>query len=521
MQESAERLRTALSNVVRGSLFDRSPTLLRALRFLVETEASGNGTSLTPYRVAVEAFGKPSDFDPSASASVRVEMNRLRRLLSATSEESPGETGLCVPAGSYRPQVVPAQQGGTSARKHRITPCGQALVVLPALLGGDDVPQHVRIGLASLLVDALARSRELLIVQPFDLRPDDPGLFEACADVYDCQFMLRGEVWNDHGARTAWVRVALFDVVDRSEIWGGSYELTPELILGELRTIAADVARRIGDPVGAITMYRAQQLGQSTFEANAGSAELCLRFRLYRAFQRDPVVHLELRNQVEALLARDPWFPLGWMMLGLLALDEFALRYNTTTLGQDCLARARASLDQALAIEEGLAKAVFGLSHVAYFERDFPRCRELLDRAMEMNPNDMEMCHAGAMDLCLGGAVEDGMALLARGGLIDHAAPGYRLNGAMCLYATGDVAGALELVERLPRDIPRYLSHLVTAIIRAAAGKQEGAAAALRTAISCEPALASGMHAEVDKWILDARLAGTTKALLDDVLKQV
>uniref|UniRef100_E6QIR4 Malectin domain-containing protein n=1 Tax=mine drainage metagenome TaxID=410659 RepID=E6QIR4_9ZZZZ len=55
--------------------------MARLLKYLCSNHFSENKSGLNEYKIAVEALGRPADFDPAKNSSVRVEMHRLRARL--------------------------------------------------------------------------------------------------------------------------------------------------------------------------------------------------------------------------------------------------------------------------------------------------------------------------------------------------------------------------------------------------------------------------------------------------------
>jgi hypothetical protein len=76
-----ERERRALESVLASSSFDRSRSLSRLLNYICDKYFEGHADEIKEYSVAVEALGRPADFDPKKDAIVRVEMHRLRKRL--------------------------------------------------------------------------------------------------------------------------------------------------------------------------------------------------------------------------------------------------------------------------------------------------------------------------------------------------------------------------------------------------------------------------------------------------------
>ena len=76
-----ERERRALESVLLSSAFDRSRSLSKLLNYICNKYFDGQADEIKEYSVAVEALGRPDDFDPKKDAIVRVEMHRLRKRL--------------------------------------------------------------------------------------------------------------------------------------------------------------------------------------------------------------------------------------------------------------------------------------------------------------------------------------------------------------------------------------------------------------------------------------------------------
>jgi hypothetical protein len=153
----AERVVETLEVLLRTPPFVRSPKLARFLRFVVEEELAGRGTTIKAYTIATQALGRGPDFDPSLDPSVRVEAGRLRRALEEVyAQHAEGvEVRVSVPVGGYRPRFgtmeaasdiaedAPAPEPGAPPPRAAdrpapaavgFTPRGQAAVI--ALLAG-------------------------------------------------------------------------------------------------------------------------------------------------------------------------------------------------------------------------------------------------------------------------------------------------------------------------------------------------------------------------------------------------
>jgi hypothetical protein len=88
-----------------SATFRAAPRLVSLLRFIVEHALADDGPRLKGYVIAVEAFGRASDFDPQTDPIVRVEAGRLRRQLERyyAGEGAAEAVIIDLPRGGYIP----------------------------------------------------------------------------------------------------------------------------------------------------------------------------------------------------------------------------------------------------------------------------------------------------------------------------------------------------------------------------------------------------------------------------------
>ena len=100
--------RSAVDGVLQSGIFDKAPRLGNFFRYICERHLQGEGDQIKEYCIALEALGRPADFDPKTDSIVRVEAHRLRRRLQAY-YRGPGASQpiqIVIPNGQYRPQFV-------------------------------------------------------------------------------------------------------------------------------------------------------------------------------------------------------------------------------------------------------------------------------------------------------------------------------------------------------------------------------------------------------------------------------
>lgn len=102
---AAPAVRDMLDKVLGSETFSRSERARNLLRYLVEREQRGEGERLKGTTVAIDVFGKDSEFDPSTDSVVRVQAGRLRELLASyyRTEGAADPLKIYIHRGSYVP----------------------------------------------------------------------------------------------------------------------------------------------------------------------------------------------------------------------------------------------------------------------------------------------------------------------------------------------------------------------------------------------------------------------------------
>ena len=98
-------MRDELERILSSETFKRSERARELLSYLVAREQLGEAELLKGYAIAVDVFGKDSEFDSSTDAVVRVQAGRLRELLTQyyAAEGRRDPIRLVIPRGSYVP----------------------------------------------------------------------------------------------------------------------------------------------------------------------------------------------------------------------------------------------------------------------------------------------------------------------------------------------------------------------------------------------------------------------------------
>ena len=111
MDVEADEIRAQVERLIHSRTFETSEVHRRLLQYLAEKTLSGEADRLKEYIIGLEAFGKPSTYDPRQDSIVRLQVGRLRQKLTAyyQSEAGAGDVRISLPKGAFKLnfEVVP------------------------------------------------------------------------------------------------------------------------------------------------------------------------------------------------------------------------------------------------------------------------------------------------------------------------------------------------------------------------------------------------------------------------------
>src|SRR5215471_19727165 len=101
-----EQIRQELDRVLASHEFRSSKRSQEFLRYVVEHALSGQGEMLKERTIGIEVFGRPTSYDPSDDATVRVKAGEVRKRLGLyySSEGAHDTIRIELPSGTYVPQ---------------------------------------------------------------------------------------------------------------------------------------------------------------------------------------------------------------------------------------------------------------------------------------------------------------------------------------------------------------------------------------------------------------------------------
>ena len=514
MNDSA--LHAALERTVRSEALASAPRLRNVLTYLVDAEAGGRGDALTPYRVAVEAFSKPEHFDPAASASVRVEMARLRRCLATARAAAPDQVALEIPRGSYRPRLVAPVSLPVDSTFRRLAspPSGPGILVLAFRSRLPEEHRYLAEGVARTFFDELSTHRWLHVVDGLDIDGDETGVYTRCETEFECQFMVRGSV-TEFGADGSFrLRLEMMDVLMRHAVWVFDRMTSLSGLEAREREMVLELARVVAEPMGVVTQAGLAPNRPLRMQGRWAAADLVMRFHHFNATDRGVASSAMLKARARALLDDWPYFALGHAIEGGVHVVDYSTRLVHGALRERALDAAVLSLERASDLDPQLELAAFMLAMARYFRGELDLFRAELQRALRLNANQASHAVWGGTMLCLAGDVDDGLVLLERGSMQTQHAIYYQLAAPFGWYAAGRIADAERVLDQLPAGLPFYEAEFLRAVVYAAAGRMDDAHVALHRALVLLPALRTELRDEIFSWIRWPALAERTWTML-------
>ena len=170
MQADLERERREVEALLASGIFNRAPNLEHVLTYVCAKYFDGASEEIKEYNIAVEALGRPAEFDQKRDSIVRVEAHRLRKRLREyyETEGASRPIRIEIPSGRYAPRFIHKE---ATAQVQLIPPENRdALTRLPPSIPKPRKPLPIGIGV--LAFSAIAAL--LLLALPLVRRGAEP-----------------------------------------------------------------------------------------------------------------------------------------------------------------------------------------------------------------------------------------------------------------------------------------------------------------------------------------------------------
>ena len=138
--ESLDQEKHELESILASGIFDRAPNLAHVLTYVCTRYFEGRTDSIKEYNIAVEALGRPPEFDQKRDSIVRVEAHRLRKRLRDYYENEGAARPVMIeiPSGQYAPRFVYRAGDAPAVVVLPAAPAPALEEAAPAALGGTE-----------------------------------------------------------------------------------------------------------------------------------------------------------------------------------------------------------------------------------------------------------------------------------------------------------------------------------------------------------------------------------------------
>lgn len=477
----SQAVRAQLERVLDSAGFTRNERLSRFLRFVVEQNLAGRDSEIKESVIAVEVFGRSTDYDPKLDSIVRTEAGRLRaRLTEYYSREGRSDPiVLELPKGGYVPLFCErdAAQGQvqTELREeptlHRgrrwVTVTAAVFLSVLAAVGGwwwhrrnSELVTIAVLPLESLspdrandyFADGLTDEiiRDLSVIDGLAVRSrtssfafkGKPTNVRDVARQLNVDYILEGSVLRD-GSHLR-INAQLVRTRDDVPLWADEFDRQ----LSDVFAIQDEISRGI---VNNLRLKLGQ--GRRRYETNVEAYDLYLRGRALpielgiRAGYNPESIDL-----FERAIAKDPSFAPAYAGLAsayatVSSLGRFDLPEN--------LARMRAAAEQAIQLDPLLPEAYEALGMVDARDGQMEQSEKAFRRAIELDPNLSLAYDEFAMDLLLPlNWIEEAVREARIAERTDPLSPTAQWILAYVLISAERYDEAVEHCEKLPAEYP-------------------------------------------------------------------
>ncbi len=378
---SHQDVRAQLSRIIDSAEFRNAKRLRGFLRYVVARTMAAEPKPVDGYSIAVDVFGKPSSFDPSADSLVRVQAGQLRlKLAQYYSNAGKNDPVLIeVPRGSYAPSFSwSAARHSPSLNAHKsrskTDPDACTTLCIDAFRAHDDL-ENVAATAENALIRALSQSMELKVIPH---RLQSRGDQARGANPFQT-YILDGELTDTNGIVHIHLTVTTTD--EGVVVWTSSLDLSPD---EEVDLALSEWAERItavlSGPAGLLPAIAYRHARSHGYGHEAPHFAVLGSF----AYTQSPskARYETLINEVLRSLEKHPSHGMLWALGAMLHLDADRFGFVPPPLRLESRDRARAATDRALEIDDSNPLAWNTLSMIAWQDGALDQYKSAADMAL-------------------------------------------------------------------------------------------------------------------------------------------
>src|SRR5262245_52243405 len=411
LESDAQTVLRQLERVLASPGFARNARLSGFLRFVVEGRLADKDHELKESVIAVEVFGRSTDFDSRLDPVVRTEAVRLRARLSDYYLKSGKADALVIelPKGGYVPRFreiagEPITAPGCEPKRpqlgryrwftlglaglvialavfawqwvqHRSAPI--AIAVLPLEnTSHDSANEYFADGLTDELIRNLSIIEGLAVrsrTSSFSLKGKPRNIRDAGQQL-QADYILEGSVLR--AGQHLRIDVQLVRVRDDFSVWSGRFDRQLTDVFAIQDEISLGIVNNLRLKLGQ---------GRRRYETSVEAYDLYLHARA-QPDQRDRQPAMEAAGIYRQVIAKDPLFAPAYAGLASASAASSAQGFRDDHDGE--LTEMRAAADKAIQLDPLLAEAHDALGMVYARDGRWEQSEKSFRRAIELDPND-------------------------------------------------------------------------------------------------------------------------------------
>lgn len=307
--------------------FKATPQQIALLKYVVKQKLAGNEKQIKGFKVAIEVFGRGSDFEQNTDPIVSIQAARLRRAMTHyyQGDGRHDEIRITIPKGTYvpvfaeRPRARETESaiGGLKAAIRPPSHWPSVLVRPVRNLSDDSALDFWGIGVASEIANELSRYPDIRVMTFGTNTP------ETAANRSRVQFALDGSIRSDGTGIKVILKLA--DTWTGRQIWSHSYRASAET--AKLIAFQEDIARETAVKVAGYRGGIARILDRASKRRSLPYSqvyEAVLRYYEYE-LTATPQAFRQALAALEEAVALDPECGQVWTMRSRLFADIHAL----------------------------------------------------------------------------------------------------------------------------------------------------------------------------------------------------
>lgn len=472
-----------LDKVCKSDVFASSEQLCKIISYLVNETLEGREGQIKAYNIAVEALGRPDNFDPGTDSIVRSEIHRLRaKLKKYYAQDGKGSRVVIdIPINSYQPKFLPAKDipdpkydGVLDAPELLLKRSWRpSIIVLPFVNdtpGGDY--EYFSRGLSEQLSIALSKFQDIEVLSVYDSVEGGGQIsVQEISLKLKNRFVLEGGycVLGDNIR----VRVRLSDMEKSSILWGETldFKYIPENFFLLEDKILQNILSRIAGDYGMISQYMLSE----SFLKDSGSLEIYEAILRYYSYTVKDMIsqHVNAKKALEQCLDRHKHCPpLVYAALGDVCISDYKFAFDTML---DAVERADELINHALDMDYKLQCAHLAKANLCSIFRDRGGLIKHLEHVIKINPNNYSAVAAGMTWYAMSGHWEDGCARLQKLGQKNDGISipyWYYLPFLMLSYKQGEYDAALYYVEQYKKNDSQGMGAYYSIIVNSKLGNE-------------------------------------------------